>query len=122
MSYESQAVASIVVQDTGVTPPVVRSQDSITDLISANECFYSCKMNVGTSPETIQFGTLGIKPNVLLLITDTPITITFGIGLTTIVRSVYLATYDDAHAPTQFQMNTASGTANVKIFAAGDHI
>lgn len=120
MAHAVTLSASILVQDLSTNPPTDVAKDSKTDQLVDQDEFLEMTVTVPASAidQTLDLTTPGLSARSLYIATTAPLTMKQGAGtFAQPIRSIFLATYDQANAPASLKFTNPSATlaASVKI-------
>ncbi len=119
MSYAVTLSASILIQDTGVTPPVTVAQDSKSDQLATEDEFLEISVTVPASAvdQLLDLATPGLNARSVYVSTTQPVTMKQGSSsFAQPVRSLFMGTYDISNSPASLKFsNPGASAAQVKV-------
>jgi hypothetical protein len=119
MAHAVTLSASILIQDTSVSPAVEVARDAKTDQQLDHDEFLEMLVTVPAAAvdQTIDLTTPGLSARSLLVTTTQPVTMKQGAAtFAQPIRSIFVATYDSANAPASLKFsNAGAAAAQVKI-------
>jgi hypothetical protein len=119
MAHAVTLSASILIQDTSVSPAVEVARDAKTDQLVDQDEFLEMSVTVPAAAvdQTIDLTTPGLSARTLYVTTTQPVTMKQGVSVfAQPVRSVFVATYESTNAPASLKFSNAGATAaQVKV-------